>query len=173
MKQITIGFSRASTSFPIFSWAIMAVQHTNYSHVYLKYQDAYLDETMIYQASHTLVNSMCESVFLAQEKVVQEFTFNVSDASFLACMKFAAKQAGLPYGVMEICGLTLANAAMGIGIKMQNPVKDAGTTWICDQLIAALLETCENVTLPMPLNDMLPKDMNVLVRSLPTTLSVD
>jgi hypothetical protein len=151
----------------------MAVQRTNYSHVYLKYQDAYLGQPMIYQASHTLVNSMSEAVFLAQETVVQEFTFNVSDASFLACMQFAANQAGKPYGILEICGLALVNAAMVLNIKMQNPIKDAGTTWICDQLIAALLETCENVTLPIPLNDMMPKDMYSLVSALPATLSVD
>src|SRR5271156_4539134 len=105
MKQITIGFSRACTSFPIFSWLIMAVQRTSYSHVYLKYQDEYLNQTMYYQASHTLVNCMSESVFLAQETPIYEFTFNVSDASFLKCMQFAANQSGKPYGVLEICGL--------------------------------------------------------------------
>src|SRR5271169_5890426 len=117
MKQITIGFSRACTTLPVFSWLIMAVQRTNYSHVYLKYQDAFLGQPMYYQASHTLVNSMSEAVFLAQETVVQEFTFNVSDASFLACMKFAANQAGKPYGVMEICGLALVELASFVGIK--------------------------------------------------------
>lgn len=171
MKQITIGFSRANTTFPIFSWLIMAVQRTNYSHVYLKYQDEFLEQPMYYQASHTLVNSMSEAVFLAQETVVQEFTFNVSDASFLACRKFAAAQSGKPYGTMEICGLALCEIAMIANIKIDNPVKDAGTTWICDQLIAELLATCENVKLPMPIDNMLPKDMFALVSTLPQTLS--
>jgi hypothetical protein len=171
MKQITIGFSKASTSFPIFSWAIMAVQKTPYSHVYLKYQDEFLGQPMYYQASHTLVNTMSETVFLAQETVVQEFTFNVSDASFKACLQFAANQAGKPYGTMEICGLALCELALLVNIKINNPFKDAGTTWICDQLIAALLNTCENVKLPIPLNDMMPKDVHALVSSLPTDLS--
>lgn len=173
MKQITIGFSRACTTFPIFSWLIMAVQRTPYSHVYLKYQDEYLGQIMYYQASHTLVNSMSAPVFGAQETVVQEFTFNVSDASFLACMKFAANQAGKPYGTMEICGLALVETALIASIKINNPVKDAGTTFICDQLIASLLETCENVTLPMPINNMLPKDVFAMVSTLPSTLSID
>lgn len=173
MKQITIGFSRACTTLPVFSWLIMAVQRTNYSHVYLKYQDAYLGETMYYQASHTLVNSMSEAVFLAQETVVQEFTFNVSDASFLACMKYAASQAGKPYGTMEIMGLAVSELALIVNKRIDNPVSDAGTTWICDQLIASLLQTCENVKLLMPLNDMTPKDMKALVITLPSTLSVD
>lgn len=151
----------------------MAVQRTNYSHVYLKYQDEFLGQPMYYQASHTLVNSMSETVFLAQETVVQEFTFNVSDASFLACMIFAANQAGKPYGTMEILGIAISEIAMIANVKIDNPFKDAGTTWICDQLIAELLATCENVKLPMPLDDMIPKDMFNLVSTLPTTLSVD
>jgi hypothetical protein len=172
MKQITIGFSRACTKFPIFSWLIMLVQKTPYSHVYLKYQDSYIGQPMYYQASHTLVNYMSEPVFLAQETVVKEFTFNVSDAAFKAGLLFAANQAGKPYGVMEICGLALVEIAALFGIKMQNPFKDAGTTWICDQLQAALLQQCENVKLPMELNDMTPKDMYALVASLPVDLGV-
>jgi hypothetical protein len=173
MRQITIGFSRACTTFPIFSWAIMAVQRTPYSHVYLKFHDNYLDQTMYYQASHTLVNSMSAPVFLAQETPVQEFTFNVSDASFKACMLFCANQAGKPYGVMEIAGLALCEAAMIFNIRMNNPFKDAGETWVCDQIVASLLNTCENVVLPMPLNNMTPKDDFALVSALPTTLSTD
>jgi hypothetical protein len=171
MNQITIGFSKACTTFPIFSWAIMWAQRTPYSHVYLKYNDAYLGQIMYFQASHTLVNSMCEAVFLAQETPVQEFTFNVSDASFLAAMQFAANQSGKPYGVLEICGLALVEAASFVGIKIKNPFKDAGETWICDQLQAELLKTCENVKLSMPLNQMTPKDMYNLVSTLPKDLT--
>ena len=49
----------------------------------------------------------------------------------------------------------------------------AASTWICDQLQVAVLSTCENVKLPMLLNDMTPKDMYKLVSSLPNTLSKD
>ena len=171
MKQITVGFSRASTKFPIFSWLIMAVQRTPYSHAYLKYQDVNLNRTVVYQASHTLVNYMSEATFLAQETVVQEFTFNVSDAAFLAMQQFAVDNAGKPYGVLEIIGLGLVELALAVGIKMHNPLKEAGSTWICDQLVAALLSNCANVKLPMPLDDMTPKDVYTLVSSLPQNLS--
>ena len=171
MKNITIGFSKACTKFPIFSWLILLTQKTPYSHVYLKYKDDNLQRTVYFQASHTLVNYMGESTFLAQETVVQEFNFIISDNSFLSVQQFAIDNAGKPYGTLEICGLALVQIASLFGIKMQNPFKDAGTSWICDQLQAALLETCENVSLPMPLNEMKPKDMYNLVSSLPTNLS--
>lgn len=173
MKQITIGFSRACTTFPIFSWLIQLVQKTNYSHVYLKYHDEYLGQDMIFQASHSVVNSMSLPVFLAQETVVKEFTFNVSDVTFLKTMQFAANQAGKPYGVLEICGLALVELCALIGIKIQNPVKDSGQTYICDQLVAAILNECENVVLPTNINNMIPRDVFALVSTLPATLSID
>ena len=89
----------------------------------------------------------------------------------MAWLEFAHANAGLPYGIKEICGLALSDAAMAIGIKMDNPFKDAGTTWVCNQLITAGLEECEKITLPMPLNDMIPRDTYDLVSSLPATLS--
>jgi hypothetical protein len=171
MKQITVGFSKASTSFPIFSWLILWTQGTPYSHVYLKYTDEVLNQTMYYQASHTVVNSMDEATFLGQETVIEEFSFDVSDAAFQAWMQFAANNAGLPYGTLEILGLLCVQIASLVGIKMHNPLKEAGATWICDQLIAAGLQSCDNITLPKPLNDMVPEDVFNLVSSLPKTLT--
>jgi hypothetical protein len=171
MKNITIGFSKASTTFPIFSWLILLTQKTPYSHVYLKYTDEMTNNIMYWQASHTVVNSMDSEVFLGQETVIQEFNFQVSDAAFLAWMNFFEAQDGKPYGVLEIFGLLLVELASLFNIKITNPVKDAGTTWICDQAIAAGLNACENITLPMPLNDMRPQDVYALVSTLPGTLS--
>lgn len=149
----------------------MAVQRTNYSHVYLKYHDEFLGQDMVFQASHSLVNSMSLPVFLAQETVVKEFTFNISEETFKKTMIFAANQAGKPYGVMEICGLALVELCALVGLKIQNPVKDEGSTYICDQLVAAILNECENVVLPTNVNNMDPKDVYALVSGLPSTLS--
>lgn len=149
----------------------MLVQKTNYSHVYLKYQDNFLNQPMYYGASHTLVNYMSAPVFLAQETVVKEFTFNISDEMFVSTLLFAAQQAGKPYGVWEIIGLGIMNVSLLFGIKINNPFANAGSNWICDQLMAALLSQCANITLPIPLNDMTPKDMYNFVSSLPQNLS--
>jgi hypothetical protein len=171
VKQITIGFSRSSKWDAIFSWAIIAVQRTPYSHVYLKYLDTYLNREVYFQASHTLVNYMGEVTFLSQETVVNEFTFQISDAAFLEMQQFAIDNAGKPYGILEICGLGLVELASAFGIKINNPFKDAGQTWVCDQLVASLLSTCTSIVLPMPLNNMTPKDVFNLVSTLPATLS--
>jgi hypothetical protein len=171
MKQITVGFSKACTAFPIFSWLILLTQKTPYSHVYLKYSDSGLQRIVYFQASHTYVNIVGENVFLAEETIVQEFNFNVSDISFLAVQQFVVDNAGKPYGVLEICGLALVQLASLINWRIKNPFQDAGKTWICDQLVAALLSACENVQLPMPINDLTPKDVFALVSQLPKNLS--
>lgn len=170
MKQITIGFSKSTSKLAIFSWLILWTQKTPYSHVYLKYNDDYLNKNMIYQASHTLVNYMSLPVFLSQEDVIQEFTFNVSDVVFKKWMEFAADNAGKPYGVLEIVGLALVGLLSLVNIKITNPFKDAGETWICDQLVAAGLNNCSNIKLPMPLNNMRPQDVYTLVSTLPKNL---
>jgi hypothetical protein len=171
MKQITIGFSKARTSFPVFSWLIMWALKIPYSHVYLKYYDDYLDRTVYYQASHTLVNYMGESTFLSQETVIQEYVFNVSEVNFRAIKQFAIDNAGKPYGTLEILGLACVILCAKVGLKVNNPFKDAGTTWICDQLVAGILNECDGVNLPVDLNNMTPLDANNLVKTLPANLS--
>lgn len=114
---------------------------------------------------------MGEETFLAQETVVKEFDFQVSDDSFLTVQQFAIDNAGKPYGTKELLGLALVQLASFAGMKMHNPFKEAGSTWVCDQLIAELLATCENIVLPMPLDDMTPLDMFNLVSTLPLHLA--
>jgi len=171
MKQITIGFSKANTSFPIFSWLILWALKIPYSHVYLKYTDDYTERVVYYQASHDLVNYMGQSTFLGQETVIQEFVFNVSDTNMKTIRQFAIDQAGKPYGVMEIIGLAYVLICAKLGIKANNPFKDAGTTWICDQLVAGILSACDGVKLPTDVNNMTPLDVNNLVNTLPPNLS--
>lgn len=170
MKQIVIGFSKASTPRPIFSWLIMWALKTPYSHVYLKYQDDYLDRTVYYQASHTLVNYMTPPTFLGQEIVIEEFVFNVSDDNFKAIRQFAFDQAGKPYGTMQIVGLAWVLICAKLGFKVRNPFRGAGTTWICDQLIMGILDECDNIDLPEDVNDMDPLDAYNLVVTLPKDL---
>lgn len=170
MKQITIGFSKSSEWDAIFSWLILWTQGTPYSHVYLKYVDE-LGNVKYFQASHTVTNSMDADTFLGQETVVQEFTFNVSDTAFKAWMEFEDAQAGKAYGVMEIVGLLLMELCALVRIKINNPFTDAGSSWICDQLVAAGINECENIALPMPLNNMRPQDVFAWVSSLPKDLT--
>lgn len=170
MEKTSIVFSKASTFFPIFSWLIMATEGTPYSHVAIKMIDDETNQVIYYQASHTLVNEMSEAQFLSQEKVVYSFDFQISPEVKKAAKTFAIDNLGKPYGVLSCVGLGLVQVCKWFGIKIHNPFRDAGATYICDQFIAALLVAVQNITLPMNINDMTPKDLYPVIANLPKVL---
>ncbi len=173
MKTITIGFSKACTFFPIFSWLIMLTERTPYSHVYLKIKDKQTNRLVHYQASHSFCNCMGEKVFESQETKIKEFSFKVSDASFVKVKQFSIDAMGKPYGVLSILGLTWVQLLKCFGIKIQNPFRDNGRTYICSQFVATLLKTCEGIKMPENINDITPKDLYPIIEGLPKKLFND
>lgn len=171
MKQITIGFSKATAKTAIYSKLIMWALKTPYSHVYINYNNNFINRVVYFQASHQAVNIMGNEIFLSQETVIKEFQFNISDTSFKNIHAFIIDNVGKSYGILSLIGLTWIQIGLLLNKKWHNPFADAGQTWICDQLIAAVLNSCENITLPMNINDMTPKDVYDLVSTLPTDLS--
>lgn len=170
MEQISIIFSKASTKFAVFSWAIMAVEKTPYSHVAIKMIDDETGQTVIYQASHTMVNEMSEEVFLAQEEIIDQFNFSVSPAVKKAVKTFAIANLGKPYGVLSIVGLAYVQALKLVNVNIHNPFKEVGQTYVCSQFVAAILKNCTNVMLDMPIDDITPKDLYPMVQKLPIAL---
>lgn len=173
MKTITVGFSKACTWFPIFSWLIMLTERTPYSHVYLKIKDEEANKKVVYQASHSFCNCMGEKVFKSQETKIKEFKFDVSDSSFVKIKQFSIDSMGKPYGVLSILGLTWVQLLKYFGIKIQNPFRENGKTYICSQFVSTILSKCENVKLPENINDITPKDLYPIVAELPKVLSRD
>ena len=172
MEPISIVFSRASTKFPIFSWLIMLCQRTPYSHVAIKMVDSETGLIVFYQASHTMVNCMGESVFNSQETIIYQFDFQVDSSLKSQSKNFAIQRLGLPYGMLSILGLLLVQLASFIGIKISNPLKDEGKTYVCSEFVADLLRSVEGINLGMIPDDITPKDLYPIVKSLPQTLNV-
>lgn len=171
MNTISIVFSRASTTFPIFSWLIMLTERTTFSHVAIRMVDLETNQDIVIQASHTLVNEMSWTEFLAQEKVIYQFDFLADDETKKLIKTFAINNLGKPYGVMSILGLSLVQLLSFIGIKITNPFKDSGKTYVCSELISAILQSVDGVILPQDVEDMTPKSLFPLVQSLPKTLT--
>lgn len=172
MAQITIGFSKASTFFPIYSWLIMAAERTPFSHVYIKYTDSELQRDVIFQASHTLVNYMGSTVFDTEETVVQEFAFTISDQTMTKIRQFAIDNAGKPYGFWSVIGLAYVQILAFVGLKVVNPLRDEGSTFVCSELVATILKDCTNVEITEDLDTVTPKDIYAIVSKLPIDLTV-
>ena len=170
MKTLTIGFSKSSKKFGIFSWIIMWGQGTKFSHSYLKHQCDWSNRSVYFQASHTSVNFMSETRFLAEETVIQEFIFTVDDAKFIKMQDFCLDNSAKPYGILSIFGFAYKIIADRLGFKVRNPIRAAKKTPVCSQLIAELLADLD-VTIPLEIDDITPKDLFPIVQALPADLS--
>src|SRR5579859_6646788 len=131
MKNITIVFSKSTQSFAPFSWAIMASEGTPYSHVAVKMLDEETGVMMYYQASHTMLNSMSEEIFLGQEQIIYSFDFQVDDSIAINIRRFAQQRMGLPYGTVSAIGLAYVQLAKYAGQNVHNPFKEVGATYVC------------------------------------------
>lgn len=131
MRAISIGFSRPKGFKPL-AWFIQMWQGgTPYSHVYLRVHSSYTNETLVYQASHGLVNCMHYDNFLAKNVVVDEFVVDIDQEGLRYCLKRAQQLLGRPYGYLGLLKLGLRK----IGIKWPG---DGLKTLHCSEFILTL-----------------------------------
>ncbi len=109
MRTIIVGFSHSTKEFSPFSTAIQWWDGTNYSHVYFQFESSKYDVDMIYQSSSTMLNYMSKEVFLMNNEVRKEFTLELTDDQYSSLMKKCMVSAGLPYAVIQIFGIVLAD----------------------------------------------------------------
>lgn len=151
MKTITIGFSKSTGKFAIFSWLIMLAQRNNFSHAYLKYHDDFADRNIIFQASGLEVNLMGCTLFGQKENIVKEFDIQVSDDCFKKIMQFAIDKLGQPYSMLQIL-----NSAIYL-ICGKSPFNGYIAGWDCSKLMADLLEEELGWNIPDNLSVITPK----------------
>lgn len=167
MKQLTVRFSKSTSWYGVFSWLIMLAEGTPYSHVSIRMQDKETGVYITYQASHTFVNAFSEAEFLAEEDVIYSFDFTVDDSIAVDARQFAESRLGVPYGVLGIVGLGIVQIASWLGIKMNNPFPNNGSQYWCSEFVAAALENVDCLQTKENLNDLTPKDLYPLIKSLP------
>lgn len=160
MSQITIGFSRPRAFFAPFSWAIRAFDgFTPYSHTYIKVRSEKYDRTLIYQASHTMVNFMGQPAFNDEALVIREFTIEVSAETMKKVMTFAIDNAGQPYDLKSVCGILLVKIARLFGKRLSvNPFGN-GRGFFCSELVGAILVDLIGTRLYLTLSTMTPRDI--------------
>lgn len=170
MEQISIIFSKSNKWYGVYSKLIMWAERVPYSHVAIKMIDSETKQTIIFQASGTIVNEVEESEFLSQEILIQEFKFDVSpDLKFSAKM-YAISNLGKPYGTLSALGLAVVQVASWLGLKIKNPFSDGSRSFVCSEFIASLLKNVDNIDLPDTTDDMTPAKLFDVVKNLPSTL---
>jgi hypothetical protein len=172
MKTIQIVFSKSTAKFAPFSWAIMWGEDTAYSHVSVRMIDDETGLPVYYQASHTMVNCMGEPQWLSQEQIINKFTFQIDDKLQKDFKAFAISKLGVPYGVEESFGLAWVLLNRKFGKLISNPFTDVGSTYVCSQFVAALLQNANVPALSgTNLNNMTPADLFPVINALPATIT--
>ncbi len=166
MSEIIIGFSRPRSFWAPFSWLIRAFDgFTPYSHTYIKVRSVKYERTLIYQASHTLVNFMGEIAFNDEALVIREFKLQVSDDAMKRVMTFAIDSAGLPYDLKSVFGLAIVKIARLFGKRIASPFNGKG--FFCSELVGAILVEQIGARVYLSLSTMTPRDIYEALASMP------
>lgn len=140
--KIIIGFSKPKNKiFPIFSWAIRAVERTEYSHVYTKWHSLGAGVDIYYQASGSSVHFSCKEVAESHLNPVHEYEVYISKESYKKLLKFCMSNAGKDYGVKQVFGIVYSKIMSAIkGEIIKNPFADGRRSQVCSELIGAMIE---------------------------------
>jgi hypothetical protein len=156
MNTIIIGFSRPKAWLRPFSWVIRLVTWAPYSHTYIRYDNAYTDRSIVFQASGLVVNFMGQTMFDTEEDIYAEFSVPVSAATKLLVIQNATDKVGSPYGVGQIVGFGWVLFMRIFGKKVNNPFAST-SSFVCSELVADLLNEMNGSTLDS--STMTPKDI--------------
>lgn len=133
-RIITLGLSTSRTWKP-FSAMIRWWFGTPYSHVYLKW-DTPWGFSEVLEASGMAVRMREAKTWEKDQKVIQEYHFEVSKAEFDRVMSELRPLTGHPYGWGQCVGIALAEL---LGLD-RNPFADDSRSLICSELGFKFLE---------------------------------
>lgn len=144
MRKLTIGFSKPKNHIlPIFSWVIQAYEGLPFSHAFVRWETS-VGPGICYHAAKSNIHFLSDRIFFYNIKVVEEFTFEVSDETFNRVMKFCLENCGSSYGILEVFGIPL----MDIFKLKKNPFSSGATSQYCAELVLRVLQNIgsENLT---------------------------
>lgn len=134
--EVNVEFTRPKRKlFPLFSWAVRAIERTPYSHVRLTWLST-SGEPLIYEASGASVKFIGRHAADQHEvEVLEAYTFNLEKEQYkrlIGLFRFA----GVRYGVLQILGIGLAK---WLNLD-KNPLSKGSKQQVCSELVAYFLQ---------------------------------
>lgn len=160
MAKIYIGLS-TKKGFYLGSELIKWGENTEYSHVYIRRESAKVGE-YIYQATAAgSVNFMGIEIFKSQNKIIEEYEFDIPDESVSELVRFFIQNAGREYSKKQILLLIKVIGARKLGIKYKPKKENIDSSgWICSELGAIVLRNfVGDSDLPDSLDLVTPKGL--------------
>lgn len=106
-----------------------------------------------------MVNFMSPTIFEQNNKIIQEFTLNITDENHKSMVCFAMDNAGKPYGIKECFGLAWVRINKIFGKNIKNPFASNGATYVCCQMADAIIQQFADVQVPYDLGSIDPKEL--------------
>lgn len=164
MTKITIGFSKPK-SFKIHAWLIMKIDNSSFDHAYLKFHSINLNRDIIYQAIGKGVEFIGSTLFDVNSQPIEEYSLDVEDDNYLKLMQFCVDNAGISYGFLQVIGAGIVKIMSKFGKTIENPFYDGTDTEFCSEVVARCLDTVDPKQFNLKAENITPKDLNELVRS--------
>jgi len=153
MKSIIVGFSRAKSPWAIGSKIIQETEKRDFSHCYIKYEDALTGFIMVSQASLGMVHECTVDRFLDANISVEEYKIECTDEQFLEFYRFNKLNQGVKYSFIQLIGLAFVKL-----FHVSQWFKNGDSEFICSEWAARILMILGR---PMPdnLDQFTPSDL--------------
>lgn len=136
-RKVYIEFTKPDLrykKFPVYSYAIRAVECTEYSHVRLRWQSTSGVE-IIYEASGTgvkVIGKEAQSQFPVE--VVKCYEVDVANEEYRSLIRLF-RYASVTYGILQAFGILLVRMFN----KKKNPFSDGRKSQVCSELVGLFL----------------------------------
>lgn len=163
MRTLRIEFTQpVGKIFPIYSYAIRAVQGTEYSHVRLRWVNS-TGRDLIYEAGGSSVHFIGT---LAQKqhkvKIVKYYEIDLNREEYRELIDTCMEYAGLKYGILQILGIGIALACN----RKTNPFADGKYTMVCSELVGRVLLEIKKFEVNMNLDIAGPLEIDQCLENL-------
>lgn len=160
MKHVVIELTKPRKVAPL-SWLIRIITDAEYSHIRFSWEK--LDRTIIYEASGSHVRFLGTFVQKDYEvRVVNSFDLVLTDEEFDklegVCIDFAYTK----YGLWQLIGMGLQKV---LGLS-GNPFPNGKRAVVCSELVARVLHAAKGWSIPKPMDQVEPKDIEVFLEIL-------
>lgn len=157
MRSIIIGFSKPKTR-KIFSEAIMWMEQSNFSHVYIKIDWPSADRQLVYQASGLQVNFESWSYFQTHAHSVAEFNIDITEEVYKKIATYLCDNLNKPYSMKQVYGMFFVCLGKRMNITITNPYKNRHDAFICSEIGADILKEA-NIDVGTDSEDIGPKEL--------------
>jgi len=159
MREVYIEFTRPKKTFKPLSWAIRAIEGTEYSHVRLRFTKK-SGINMVYEASGVDVNF--RGPLALEEKpteVVHSYKLDITPEQFSKMVDLCVYHAAVNYGYIQLVGILLVRV---LGL-VKNPLSQGRKSQVCSEVVGRFLQEILNIGHDLNLDTAGPREIQRVI----------